>query len=341
MGFIARGQFYLLFHAGCPLKPGQVLGVDVPKSFVPLTIHERVVCAPRKAGIMSSESVHEIEIEAKASATGYAPSLRLCPACLRNVPRRTPVPRSKFSLELTGKPGAALVTRYPTYIENAKYNGTFSIYTDRYYESWLEFADKKGYEGAQPFLVSGVEVTKDVTMMAYANGGTNSSGAGFIVTLPFTASASTSGSTRKTWSTNPLEYRQWPLEWDEEPMDIPSKQATPPAGFDCCVFIRYHVKNFKGGKGGWLSSRSLRFPAGNLRSGGNRGDTFPGSTAQPGGGDAASGEGLGEGWDDVGETDRGVSYVRLQPRPFISTLTFVFRIWDITTSMALQPIYTR
>ena len=216
------------------------------------------------------------------------------------------------------------MTRYPTYIEDTNRKGTFKIYADFHYASWLVFAETKGCEESViPFLVSGVEVTRDLTMTAYANKGTTSFGAGFVITLPF---VNTSTSIRNRHSTNSPESHHWPLVWSTEPINIPPEQTTPPNGFDCCVFIRYYTKDFIDGPGGWLpfgtllSARTLR-----LR------DSRPGSTARPGAGHAASGgEDLGEGWVDIpDDTVRDTLDVWLQPRPFVST---DFRLQDVGLS---------
>ena len=50
-----------------------------------------------------------------------------------------------FSFELTGKGGAALVTKYPTYPENTMLENSFERYTKRHYGSWVTFASSSGY----------------------------------------------------------------------------------------------------------------------------------------------------------------------------------------------------
>lgn len=71
MGYIDQGQFHLLFHAGSPLGPGQVLGEDVPQSFVPLDIGGTSFRMPRKACTMSSDNVREIGVQASTAAYAY------------------------------------------------------------------------------------------------------------------------------------------------------------------------------------------------------------------------------------------------------------------------------
>jgi len=349
VGFIDEGQFHLLFYAGS--QPGQELGVNVPKSFVPLTIKETSFRTPRKAGRLSSRHVQEVEVT--ASATGYALSLGQSPAFLRNVLHRTQGARPYFSLRLGGKRGAALVTRYPTYIEVASHQATFDDYTKRHYESWVAFAREEGYKpGIQPVLVYGIDVTRDLAMTAYSK---TSFETDLFINLPTVVApgvleanpainlpaVTVSASSQTTRDTTTLDSHQWPLEWGETTMNIPPEGKKPPGGFDRCVFIRCctkDIKDQKGKKGGRLVTHIW-----NSAFGSQGAPHDPGSTAQPDVGPAASGDGnLGGEWVDIpGDTVREAPHVWPQPPPFISTLTFTFRARGVTASMALQTIYTR
>ena len=243
VGFIDDGQFHPLFHAGSPLGPGQELGVDAPRSFVPLTINGTSFRVPRKAGRLSSRLVQEIEV--KVSATGYVRSLRPSPTCLRNVPCRTSEPHPQFSLKLAGKRGAALVTRYPTYIEDAKFKDKFREYANLHYGSWAEFAYEAGHgRHIRPFLVYGVDMTKDFAMTAYSKGNASLE-ADLVIDLPVVAASASIRATQR--ASHSVHSHQWPIEWSEQAMDIPPEQMQPPGGFDYCVFIRYYTKNTKGG----------------------------------------------------------------------------------------------
>jgi len=51
-------------------------------------------------------------------------------------------PGAYFSYKLTGKRGAALVTRYKTYIEDALKQDALEQYTKKHYDSWVEFSRK-------------------------------------------------------------------------------------------------------------------------------------------------------------------------------------------------------
>ena len=319
VGFIDDGQFHLLFHAGSPVLREQ-LGVDVPRSFVPLTINGTSFRVPRKAGRLSSRHVQEIEI--KASTAGYVPSLGPPPACLKNVPCRTSESRPHFSLKLAGKRGAALVTRYPTYIEDAKFKDKFREYANRHYGSWAEFAYEAGHgRHIRPFLVYGIDMTKDFAMTAYSKGSASLE-TDFVIDLPVVAA---SASIRATQSaSHSVHAHQWPIEWSEQAMNIPSEQMEPPDGFDYCVFIRYYTKTTKGGWWRNIFSASLEVESTtDICSVDDRGGTFSGSTPQPDAGPETSGGGLGGDWVDVPDGTVRDTPVWLQPRLFVFILTLL------------------
>jgi hypothetical protein len=75
VGFIRRGQFHLLFSAGCPLGDRQ-RGTDVPTTFTELTVGTPVFGQPRLAGCLHTESVREVGVGlgATASTTLCVPS---------------------------------------------------------------------------------------------------------------------------------------------------------------------------------------------------------------------------------------------------------------------------
>ena len=77
---------------------------------------------------------------------------------------------AKFSFELTGDRGAALVTRHETCLEDARSETAFEKYTKRHYKSWVAFARHKGYgNDIRPVLVSGFDMTRDFSLVAYPN----------------------------------------------------------------------------------------------------------------------------------------------------------------------------
>ena len=113
------------------------------------------------------------------------------PRLISNSFARPLEPGASFSFELTGKRGAALVTKYQTYKQDALKRAAFERYTKKHYASWVAFSREKEYgDDVKPVLVSGVDMTKDFAIMAaYSNEGT-SLGAEFTISVPMLASAS-------------------------------------------------------------------------------------------------------------------------------------------------------
>ena len=71
VGFIRKGQFNLLFSAGCPLGERR-LGIDVPLTFEELDIGIPVFFQPRQPGCIGTNTVREIRADLGASV-GAAP----------------------------------------------------------------------------------------------------------------------------------------------------------------------------------------------------------------------------------------------------------------------------
>ena len=170
MGYVRRGRFYLLFSAGFPLGERQ-LGVDVPLTFEPLDVGTIDQTQPRLPGYLSTSTVRE---------TGVGLGVSIGPIqCVRSVvsvPSSPSVVRYRMlgpginiSFELTEEQGAALVTKYRTYVDDTRLESTFKAYTKRHYDSWVTFVRGTG-EGdtVRPVLVTGVDMTKDFAMMAYS-----------------------------------------------------------------------------------------------------------------------------------------------------------------------------
>ena len=165
---------------------------------------------------------------------------------IRNVPPRPVEPGAKFSFELTGNHGAALVTKYPTYKEDFQLEIAFEKYTKRHYESWVTFARDKLYgEDVRPVLVSGFNMTRDFAMVAYSYKDTSVE-SDLTMTVPMFASASTS--IWGTWRTRYSPHTNYgPQECipPEQAIDIPPLQLaeveTIPSTFNQCVFIRYYT----------------------------------------------------------------------------------------------------
>lgn len=76
---------------------------------------------------------------------------------------------AKLSRELTWNRGAALGTEYLTYREDSLLESASERYTMRHYESWVALARHKDYgNDVQPVLISGVDMTRDLAIVAYS-----------------------------------------------------------------------------------------------------------------------------------------------------------------------------
>ena len=76
VGFIRRGQFHLLFSAGCPLG-GRQLGYDVPDTFEELTVGTLVFGQPRVPGCLRTDTIRELgaSVGVAVSTTLYVEAL--------------------------------------------------------------------------------------------------------------------------------------------------------------------------------------------------------------------------------------------------------------------------
>ena len=110
---------------------------------------------------------------------------------------RSVEPDTSFSYTLTGKHGAALVTRHKTYREYTIKQGTFMRYTEQHYESWVTLTSEVGYGNVKPVLVYAVDMTKDFAMAAYLNESSSLEGT-LTISVPMFVSASASA--WGTWS---------------------------------------------------------------------------------------------------------------------------------------------
>lgn len=200
------------------------------------------------------------------------------PLVLKSTSPRSPEPH--FSFELTGKRGAALATKYPTYWEDSPLEGAFESYTRRHYDSWVTFARDKQYGDVQPVLVSGFDVTGDFSLVAYSNEDKNLEvdlSVGPSVSLHWGTWYSTP---KRLLHTNHGSMRGNPLS----PRLIDA--GSIPDDFNQYVFIRYYTMRPRK----WMPMPSkdvLRVGAGqrDSGSGGNGRGIFPGwmvrSSAKP------------------------------------------------------------
>ena len=166
-------------------------------------------------------------------------------------------PGVSIAFELTEKQGAALVTKYRTYKEDVELEFPFKAYTKRHYDSWVSFARDAGHgDDIKPVLVTGVDMTRNFAMMAYANSGV-SLASEFTTLVPMIASASASA--WGTWRTEGLVHTNCgpqtccppspTLTTDLAPSgDIETE--TVPDQYNQCVFVRYYT----------MRKRALMFP---------------------------------------------------------------------------------
>ena len=211
-----------MFSAGSPLGSRE-LGKDVPVTFEPLSVGNLICSQPQPPGPLCSATVQEVVTDSGVMGytTTYTP----------------PGFRTTHSFELTGNRGAALVTKYSTYREDAESQSAFEEYTKRYHESWVTFARIVGHgDDVRPILVSGVDLTGDFSMMAYSNPDQDIHDISQFSAFPedFFDPYSPWG----IWETG------FPTHTNRGPQ-IPSGSQPRyamgiPAEFDQCIFVRYY-----------------------------------------------------------------------------------------------------
>jgi len=171
VGYIHRGCFNLLFSAGTPLGERQ-LGVDVPRTFTQLDVVPILKPEPQSPGWLSAGAVQETPVHARGSMYPYVRTVASVPSSASDACSRMLEPGSSISFQLTGGQGSVLLTKYSTYREDVQLEGNFEGYTKENYESWVAFARERGHpSNIKPVLVTGVDVTRDFSMMAYSNNG--------------------------------------------------------------------------------------------------------------------------------------------------------------------------
>ena len=184
VGYICTGGFYRLFSAGCSLG-GRILGRDVPLNFKKLQVGHIVERAPLTAGHRYTDGVRATEVTPVAPTSppltsptsassspappSYVHSVASVYPGILDLYSRTSGSTSTVSFQLTGGRGAALLTNYPAYREDAPQTGTFEKYTKEHYASWVEFAREAGLGDVNPILITGVDRTKDFAMFCYSS----------------------------------------------------------------------------------------------------------------------------------------------------------------------------
>ena len=171
-----------------------------------------------------------------------------------------------------------MVTKFPTYREDAQHRSVFEEYTKKHYDSWVKFSSKHGSD-VKPVIIAGVDMTRDFAMISYANNNAQLSSE-FTISVPLAASAS--ASVWGTWRTDGLVHTNCgpqvctPPPSSDTSVLLPTGSAradTIRREYNQCVFIRYYT----------VRKRALMFPkvikgaAGphDLGPGNNRGETFP------------------------------------------------------------------
>ena len=166
-------------------------------------------------------------------------------------------PGVSISFELTEKHGAALVTKYQTYREDAELESAFEAYTKRHYDSWVAFAHYTGHgNNIKPVLVTGVDMTRDFAMIAYSNDSVRLTSK-FTISVPMVGS--TSASAWGTWRTEGLVHTNCGPQLCFTPSSTRTVALTPsgnsdteavPDEYNQCVFVRYYT----------MRKRALVFP---------------------------------------------------------------------------------
>ena len=282
VGYVRRGCFHLLFSAGVPLGERR-LGVDVPPTFEPLAVGPIITPQPRLPGCLSTNTVRETGVGLRASI-GVVPYVSAVASMLSSpsdMRYRALEPGFSVSFELSEKQGAALVTKYPTYKEDVQREQIFEEYTKRHYDSWVAFAREIGYgNDVKPVLVTGVDMTRDFTMMSYSDNDDD-------LTAEFTTSAPGVASAWGTWRTTGVVHTSCGPQPCHPPSPAQTVDSTSSGNsgmeivsdeYNQCVFIRYYT----------VRKRALVFPtviraaAGphDLGSGGRDGEELPEVEAQ-------------------------------------------------------------
>ena len=331
-----------MFSAASPIG-NRTPGVDVPSTFVELPIGEEETQEdqPRAPGCVGAITYRKVIAGLRLSVTEpimkCVLSLRPSPTILKRASSRSP-DGAHLSVEHAGESGAALATRHQTYNEDAELDLRFRRYTKVHYESWVEFAREKEYgENLRPVLVSGFDMTKDFSMIAYSNNNTSVQAGANLSTPMF---GSISAAAEWTWHTACTPHmKHGPQQRRPPGLRLRrAREGRPSTEFNQCVFIRYYTMRSELG----LFPRVIRAGAGtpDLGSGENRGDTFPGLTsesdAEPMGGDQSPGgrDPANDGANSELETvTRNVPYVGFFACSSVSVLKFASRTKDTTVGM--------
>ena len=231
----------------------------MPLTFKPLSVGLIIYSQPRLPGHLSTNTVREtgVGLGVSISPVPCVCSVTFFSSGTLDVRSRMLEPGVSISFELTEKQGAGLVTKYRTYREDAELESAFKAYTKRHYDSWVAFARETEHgDDIKPVIVTGVDMTRDFAMMAYASGGV-SLASEFTTAVPMIASASASAwGTRRTeglihTNCGPQLCRP-PSSTQTTDLTHPgsSDTETIPDEYNQCVFVQYYT----------MRKRALVFP---------------------------------------------------------------------------------
>ena len=139
-------------------------------------------------------------------------------------------PGTTISFQLEAQQGAALVTKYDIFRQDAE--GNFDEYIKKHHASWVAFARGAGHGDVNPVLVTGVDRTKDFAMLSYSRASSDNYElrAELTIPVPEVASASIWG----TWYTRGFVHKTC------GPRLTGENNAEPGSNwYDQCVFVRY------------------------------------------------------------------------------------------------------
>jgi hypothetical protein len=152
-------------------------------------------------------------------------------------------PGAEITFELTRNQGAALVTKHPTYREDAERELTFENYIKKHYQSWVDFSRERGHgRDIRPVLVTGVDLTREYAAVAYSD---NRARMECKFSVP--AIASTSASVWGSWHTEGLvhascgPYLVHTTQGNRRARENPALESAVSDGSNQCVFIRYYT----------------------------------------------------------------------------------------------------
>lgn len=229
VGFIRYGRFHLLFSAGCPLGSRR-LGEDVPKTFQPLNVGP-TTCDTSWPPRCISINTHE------EFGAGFDASVSVIPPV---------APGLSISFELTQKRGATLITRDRTFREDIKLEGAFAAYTERHYDSWVDFARSKQFgNDIEPILVAGVDMTRDFAMMTYSDKGGSLSSKFTIIPAHVNVSAWGKWETQGLVHTNCGPDIVTPPPSSTALKRGPSGTGKIPKEYNQCIFLRYFTMRWR------------------------------------------------------------------------------------------------